>query len=659
MTYVMAMLKAVQINLAWLMRIAEFVYRVNHLNATRGFIDLCNRLPVNARFVTNVTQRSGKRWPRIRRQVVAALHIELLFGAIIAIAAWSPAAVAKSPAVALPELPRVAVDTRYIPPVGRTLVVRRGGDLQGALNAADPGDVIMLEAGAIFTGPFTLPVKTGSEWIIVRSDVEDDELPKPGERIDPSYSPVMPKLTAKNVPVLTAAPGAHHYRFIGIEIVADKTLTPTARAVARAARNLVIGRNPVTPLRYSNQALVKLGDSETHAAQLPHHLIFDRCYLHGGEAGARRGVAMNSSHTAVIDSYLAGFRTVGEDSQAIAGWNGSGPFKIVNNYLEGAGENILFGGGDPSIKDLVPADIEIRGNHFSKPLPWRIGDPHYAGTPWTVKNLFELKNARRVLIDGNLFEYSWHHAQDGYAVLLTVRNQDGGAPWSVVEDVTFSNNVVRHTGGGINILGYDDNHPSRQTRRIHITNNLFYDVGGAWGRGQLFQLLDGTADVVIEHNTALQTDNIAQAGDHRAHTGFVFTGNIVLHNDYGMIGGGTGIGLPTLKRYFPDAIVRRNVIVGGPVNLYPGGNFFPQSIGEVGFVDPANGDYRLQGAGGYEKVATGAGAGVDFKALCDTLFKWPRTASALFSGDGVANVCAASNGKSRGEIVVFSNASQE
>src|SRR5439155_6309552 len=96
---------------------------------------------------------------------------------------------------------------------------------------------------------------------------------------------------------------------------------------------------------------------------LPHHIVFDRCYLHGDPTkGARRGIAMNSRYAAVIDSYLSDFKEVGADSQAIDGWNGPGPFKIVNNYLEGAGENVMFGGTDPSIADLVPSDIEIRHN---------------------------------------------------------------------------------------------------------------------------------------------------------------------------------------------------------------------------------------------------------------------------------------------------------
>jgi len=58
---------------------------------------------------------------------------------------------------------------------------------------------------------------------------------------------------------------------------------------------------------------------------------------------------MNSRHTAVIDSHLSDFKEVGADSQAIAGWNSPGPFRIENNYLEAAGENVMFGGADPAI----------------------------------------------------------------------------------------------------------------------------------------------------------------------------------------------------------------------------------------------------------------------------------------------------------------------
>src|SRR5262245_21909575 len=121
-----------------------------------------------------------------------------------------------------PEPPRVYLDTTYTPPKGRSIEVKAGGDLQAALNHAKPGDAITLEAGASFTGNFTLPRKSGSgqsEWIVVRSSTADSNLPPPGTRITPSYSNVLPKIVSPNSePAIKASSGAHHYRFIGLEI---------------------------------------------------------------------------------------------------------------------------------------------------------------------------------------------------------------------------------------------------------------------------------------------------------------------------------------------------------------------------------------------------------------------------------------------------------
>jgi hypothetical protein len=387
------------------------------------------------------------------------------------------------------ERPRTLLDTTYVPPTGRTLAVPAGGDFQAALDAAQPGDVITLEAGATFTGSFVLPKKAGTGWIIVRTSAPDSSLPPPGTRVDPSYATVMPKLVAPPgvIAGIITAPGAHHFRFIGIE----------AKPLADAfVDNLIV--------------LSVLQPSE----EMPHDLVFDRCYIHGDPVvGGRRGIVLNSSASAIIDSYLADFKQVGADSEAIMGWNGPGPFKIVNNYLEAASTNLVFGGADPTIQDLVPSDIEVRHNHFTRPLSWRIDDPSYAGTPWMVKNLLTLKNARRVLIDGNLFERNWLHEQQGTAVIFTVRNQGGTAPWSTVEDVTFSNNIVRHAGSAIGMHGWDDLFPSQLTKRILIRNNFFDDISSArWGgAGRLFEAHKGIEDLVIDHNTGLQDGAILRA----------------------------------------------------------------------------------------------------------------------------------------------------
>ena len=64
--------------------------------------------------------------------------------------------------------------------------------------------------------------------------------------------------------------------------------------------------------------------------------------------GQKRGIALNSANTFVRNSYIGGIRLSGQETQAIAGWNGPVPSCIENNYLEAAGIGILFGGAEPA-----------------------------------------------------------------------------------------------------------------------------------------------------------------------------------------------------------------------------------------------------------------------------------------------------------------------
>jgi hypothetical protein len=311
-----------------------------------------------------------------------------------------------------------------------------------------------------------------------------------------------------------------------------------------------------------------------------------------------------------VNSYISEIKSSQEDSQAIAGWNGPGPFTIANNYLEAAGENVLFGGADPAIPNLVPSDITVRQNYISKPVAWR-------GQPWTVKNLFELKNAQRVVIDGNLLENNWSAAQQGYAVVLTPRNQDGTAPWSVVQQVQFTNNLVRHVASVFNILGNDDVHPSRTTNAITIRNNLFLDVSKAnWSGAGWFVVTNGGYDVTIDHNTLFTDGTSVVFADGPQVTGFTFTNNIVPDNAWAIMGGNASPGNGAIAMYYPGATFRRNVFIAGHIGTYPADNSYPLDVAGVGFVDLAGGNYRLGPVSPYRAGGTdGKAIGADQSAI--------------------------------------------
>ncbi|NOT47876.1 MAG: hypothetical protein HOP17_09040 [Acidobacteria bacterium] len=485
-----------------------------------------------------------------------------------------------------PNLPQVFIDTTYSPPAGTTITVNAGGNLQTAINGAQPGDTIVLQAGAIFTGPFRLPNKTGNGWIYIRSSAYSN-LPAPGNRVGPTDAANMPKIivTQGGATALEAQSGAHHFRFVGIEF--------------RPAAGYFVFN------------LVNIGNSETTTSALPNNITFDRCYIHGDPAvGGRRGIAMNGSSVAVIDSYVADFKEAGADSQALWSGNSPGPIKIANNYLEGSGENVMFGGSDPSIPNLVPSDIEIRGNHFFKPLSW-------IGSSWTVKNLLEFKNARRVIVEGNRFENNWAAAQQGLSLLITPRNQDNTAPWSATQDITISRNIFINLGQGFNISGDDDLFPSQRTGRIAIRDNLINVTGLSGSAGRLFQIIRGPADVSIEHNTGFVTTSVLFAENNPRSDQFTFLNNLTTYGMFGVAGTGTGPGTATLNAYFSNWSFLKNVLIGGgSAASYPAGNFFPADLGSVGFVDQPGGNYRLSAASPYKNAGTdGRDIGADIDAM--------------------------------------------
>lgn len=497
-----------------------------------------------------------------------------------------------------PELPRLTIDSRVAatPSLGRRLHARTAGALTAALRDARPGDVILLVPGTSYVGNFRLPRPraAGAGWITLRTE---GDLPAEGTRISPSTGATLPRILTPNAsPALATEPGAHHLRVMGLEVSA-------------------------VPSVHTVYALVALGEADatqSTPASVPHHIVLDRVYVHGSPTlDLRRCVALNSAWTAVVDSHLGECHSNNGDSQAIWGGNGPGPFSIVGNRLEGAGENVMFGGSDPAIRGLVPSDIEIRRNHFVKPLAWR--------GKWAAKNLLELKNGQRVLVEGNVFENSWVSAQIGFAVVLWSVNQDGRAPWTTTRDVTFRLNTISNVAHGFQLNDRAEQ-PSVAMARVTIAHNLVRDVGAPAlgdGGGRLFQVNGRVADLRIEHNTTgsagpwllFVAQPIAPLPRMRVLNNVAFATSIALRSDFDN-------GERAWATYAGAAggTMRGNVLAGAVGGL-PAGNSSPvgpaaDATASIGFRNPRAGDYALASSSSFRRRATdGTDPGVDAAAL--------------------------------------------
>jgi len=475
--------------------------------------------------------------------------------------------------------PPLMFATDYVKPSGSTVNVPAGGDLQGAIDNAKAGDTLVLQAGGSYKGQINLPNKSGSGWIYVQSSAYAS-LPSPGTRVSLTDAKSMARITgsADSSRAIVALPNAHHYRFVGVEVTPE-------------------------PGSYVTE-LVQIGNGDTSSVTLANNIVFDRCYIHADPAvGGRRGVQMDGAYIAVIDSYVADFKEIGTDTQALWAANTTGPLKIVNNFLEAVSENVMFGGAPSLSADLVPADIEVRGNYFYKPTSLQT-------TKWgdAVKNLLEFKTGKRVLVTQNRFENSWAAAQTGWGMTISPRGENGASPWTVTEDIAITENVWLNVGQGIRVGGHDDSGPTLITARVLIKNNYINVTGAGGTDGRMFSTLAGPNDVTIDHNTGFVTGGVNQAlnisDEQPKGASYSFTNNLVSMGQYGFSGSGAGEGLSALNAYFSSWLFTHNALIAGNAGLYPSGNFFPASIDQVGFTNYSGGDYRLKDSSPYKGAGT-------------------------------------------------------
>jgi hypothetical protein len=499
----------------------------------------------------------------------------------------TPITVQAAAPLRIPTLPQATVDLTMPTQTGTVWNVPTGdaATLQSDINSANCDDTIVLVAGSTYTGNFTIPNKVCSGWILIESSALAS-LPAPRHRVGPSDASNMAKISAPNTsPAIEFLASSNHWRLTGLEITTSHVST------SDTVYNLVLSD----------------GSSASSLATMPSFVIFDRIYIHGlSEANVRRGIDLDFASAAVVDSDCDEIHENGADSQCFLATNGPGPLLIQNNFIQAAGENVMFGGGDPVIPNLVPSDITIVGNLFQKNLAWRGQAAPYN---WVVKNLFELKNAQRLLLDGNVLQYTWAAGQDE-AIILRSLNQGGTCTWCVVQNVTITHNLIQHAPMGVVIApiqGPVSTNNSVPTNTILIQNNVLDDISAAnWGdRGWAFELSVGPGehDVAIDHNTAFPDTAFIFLGDSGTVANTQFTNNISNLGVYGITGNGVGSGTVALSTFAPDYIYNDIVFIGSGGGTYPAGTFW-NTIGGVGFTNYAGANYQLTSGSAYHNGGT-------------------------------------------------------
>ncbi len=552
------------------------------------------------------------------------------------------------------QLPQATVPSAMsdTPAPGSIISVNAGGNLQTALNSAHCGDTVELQAGATFTGQFTVPAKNCdiNHWIIVRTSSPDSALPAEGQRVTPCYAGIAslegrPQYSCNNpqdvmATVLNATAGdgpfqfataANFYRFIGLEVARPAGVSGPAR----------------------------LFTAKTTAD----HVVFDRMWMHGAlQDETYVGVSLNGmTNVAIVDSYFSDFHCIAvsgacTDSHAIGGGLGStqdGPFKIDDNFLEASGQGILFGGGAAT---KSPSDIQITHNHFWKPWQWMPGNPQFIGgkngKPFIVKNHLELKNAVRVLVDSNLMENNWGgFTQSGYSILLTPKNQHSGhknvCPLCEVTDITVRYSQISHVGGGLQLAtalsGNGKNGaPAQAGTRWSIHDLVMDDLSQQYaGGGTAFLISNGWPKNPVNTVTINHITGFPDLQGHMMLTGnsnknqqmyaLVFTNNLLITTDQPIWNVGWGrsscavkdVPNTTIQKCFGNSTFANNALITPPPefppNTWPTKNMFAQTINSVGFTDYNNGNggnYQLLSSSPYKNQGTdGKDLGADIVGL--------------------------------------------
>lgn len=229
--------------------------------------------------------------------------------------------------------------------------INRTGDTLGPGGVASGGptygDDVVLAVGTYNLSdtpylPTPAGTQTGNDYVTFRS-ASLSSLPPSGTRVATTDSTSMPRINAANNRYcFRANDNIDHYRFQGLNLTTASGVTAFAGLMLHA-----------------------LTES---TATWAHHMIVDRCLIHGDPTGKMaRGVQGAGPHHSIIDSRIYDIQFPNGENHGILWSAGPGPYLVQNSEVACDGICVFVGDSTVHVAGEHPANITIKNNYIHFP----------------------------------------------------------------------------------------------------------------------------------------------------------------------------------------------------------------------------------------------------------------------------------------------------
>lgn len=473
-------------------------------------------------------------------------------------------------------------------PTGNATKLQNAVNIVAARNTVP--QKIILPAGCRADTPvgINMKVPAGNEMITI---ISSGTLPASHKRIANSDESQMftIRATGANTSAIFSdtAGGSHHYKLRGLIFETS------------VQQNAIV-----------NLGLPSVEDTE---AEISHHFIVQHFIIrptNEATVNVSNSIIYNANDVSIIDGIFEPISFGGLESHNTLVYSAAGRHVVNNNDFRGASSNLFIGGAVTAVRGMVPKDMEINENRFTRPLVWKPSHPSWDSRNRNGKNAWELKTGSYIVSRGNKLENVWTDGQQGIGTIIQASCDAGN--WAQAFYVDFSYNWIYNNEKATNMRA-SEYRGTVQSRKYWFTHNLMEALSD-----RAYTFLQSW-DVRMNHNTALSvTSQTAIMDGEMRGPGFMYENGIAFEGSFGWFGSGHGIGTPGLNIYFPGHIFRDSLQVGGSSGSYSSatGMQFPADEATVAFTNAAGGVWSLSAGSPYKGDANdGTDPGVNWPDL--------------------------------------------